>query len=111
LANPPGRVSRELEASPPVELLDRADQPERPLLDQVEEGKALVAVPLGDRDDQAQVRLDHRPLRLLVTPFDPLRQLDLLGCGQERVSTRVAQEELERVDRRLRYERQQRQAL
>ena len=38
LADPPGGVRGELEAAPPVELLDRTDQPERSLLDQVEEG-------------------------------------------------------------------------
>src|SRR4051794_27072725 len=59
LADPPGRVGRELEALAVVELLRRANQPERALLDQVEEGQALVAVVLCDRDDQSQVRLDH----------------------------------------------------
>src|SRR3954451_13590548 len=56
LADPPGRVGRELEALAVVELLGRADEAERPLLDQVEERQALVAVVLGDRDDEAQVR-------------------------------------------------------
>ena len=37
LADPPGRVGRELVAAAVVELLDRADQPERALLDQVQE--------------------------------------------------------------------------
>src|SRR5215467_6521041 len=59
LPDPPGRVRRELEPAAPVELLDRAVQPERPLLDQVEERNAESAVPLRDRDDEAQVRLDH----------------------------------------------------
>ena len=52
LADPPGRVGRELEPAPPVELLDRPDQAQRALLDQVEERQALIAVVLGDRDDQ-----------------------------------------------------------
>jgi hypothetical protein len=111
LADPPARVGRELETPAPVELLDRANQPKRPFLDQVEEGEALVAVLLGDRDDQAQVRLDHRPLRVRVAPFDPLRQLDLLSRCQQRVSTGVTQEELEGVGRRLRNERERRRAL
>jgi hypothetical protein len=42
LADPPGRVRRELVAAPPVELLDRADQAERALLDQVEEMNDLL---------------------------------------------------------------------
>ena len=78
LADPPGRVGRELEAPAVVELLRRADQAQGPLLDQVEEGQALVAVVLGDRDDQAQVRLDHLLLGVEVTALDPLRELDLL---------------------------------
>src|SRR5437660_1289835 len=39
LADPPGRVGRELEALPPVELLDRVHQPEVALLHEVEEGE------------------------------------------------------------------------
>ena len=50
LADPPGRIGRELEAAAPVELLDSPDQPERALLDQVEEREPLVAVVLRDRD-------------------------------------------------------------
>ena len=78
LADPPGRVGRELVAAAPVELLDGADQAERALLDQVEERQALVAVVLGDRDDEAEVRLDHPLLRLRVAALDLLRELDLL---------------------------------
>ena len=66
LADPPGRVRRELVAAAPVELLDGADQAERAFLDQVEERQALVAVVLRDRDDEAQVRLDHPLLRVAV---------------------------------------------
>ena len=40
LADPPGRVGRELEAPAVVELLGGADQAQGPLLDQVEEGQA-----------------------------------------------------------------------
>src|SRR5919201_3010194 len=50
LPDPPGRIGRELVAAAPVELLDRADEAQRPFLDQVEEGQALVAVVLRDRD-------------------------------------------------------------
>src|SRR3954467_9817393 len=59
LADPPGRVRGELEALAVVELLRRARQAERALLDQVQEREALVAVVLGDRDPQTQVGLDH----------------------------------------------------
>jgi len=38
LADPPGRVGRELVTPAPVEFVDRAHQAQRPLLNQVEEG-------------------------------------------------------------------------
>ena len=59
LADPPGRVGRELEALGVVELLDRPDQAEVALLDQVEQRQAGGRVGLGDRDDEAQVALDQ----------------------------------------------------
>src|SRR5215217_3088681 len=78
LADPPGRVGGELEALAVVELLRGADQAERALLDQIEEGQALVAVVLRNRNDQAQVRLDHLLLRVEVAALDALGQVDLL---------------------------------
>src|SRR5262245_1897591 len=59
LADPPRGVGRELEAASPVELLDGAVQPQRSLLDQVEERNAEPTVALRDRDDEPEVRLDH----------------------------------------------------
>ena len=94
LADPPGRVRRELEAAPPVELLDRAVQPERSLLDQIEERDTEAAVALGDRDDEAEVRLDHDALRDRVAALDALRQRDLLGGGQQLVAADVREEQL-----------------
>ena len=101
LADPPRRVRRELQATLPLELLHRADEPEHALLDQVEERQALVAVVLGDRDDEAQVALDHALLRLHVAALDPLGQLDLVRGGQERMPADLAQEELQGVGGRL----------
>src|SRR4029079_5064509 len=77
LADPPGRVGRELEALAVVELLRGADEAERALLNQVEEGQALVSVVLRDRDDQAEVRLDHLLLRVEIAALDALREVDL----------------------------------
>ena len=111
LADPPGRVGRELVAAAPVELLDGADQPERAFLDQVEERETLVAVVLRDRDDEAEVRLDHPLLRGHVAALDPLRELDLL-CGREQLMPAgLAQEELQRVGRRLERLRRRRRRL
>ena len=90
LADPPRGVGGELEALAVVELLRRPDQPERPLLDQVEEGQPLVAVVLGDRDDEAQVGLDHALLGLPVAALDRLGELDFLGGGQQRVPAGLA---------------------
>src|SRR2546427_4452821 len=97
LADPPGGVRRELVAAPPVELLDRAVQAERALLDQVEERHAESAVALGDRHDEPQVRLDHAPLRDRVAALDRLRERDLLGGVQQLVAADVGEEELQRV--------------
>ena len=111
LADPPGRVGRELVAAAPVELLDGADEAERSFLDQVEEGETLVAVVLRDRDDEAEVRLDHPLLRGSVAALDPLRQLDLLRRRQQLVPAGLAQEELQRVGRRLERLRRRRRRL
>src|SRR5205085_8809418 len=93
LADPPGRVRRELVAATPVELLDGAVEAERPLLDQVEEGHAEAAVPLGDRDDEAQVRLDHATFRRRLAPLDLLREHDLFGRSEQLVAADVGEEE------------------
>src|SRR5918996_1349439 len=97
LADPPRRVRREHEAATPVELLDRAVEPERSLLDEVEEGDAEAAVALGDGHDEAEVRLDHRPLGDGVAPLDALRERDLLRRRQQLVATDVGEEELQAV--------------
>ena len=59
---PPRGVGGELEPLRVVELLDRLDQTEVPLLGEIEERHPVGGVALGDRDHQAQVRLDQ-PLR------------------------------------------------
>ena len=101
LADPPGRVRGELEAVAVVEFLGRANEPDRALLDQVEKRQALVAVVLRDRDDEAEVRLDHRLLRRVVASLDALGELDLLRGRQERHLADVLQKQLQRVGRDL----------
>ena len=59
LADPPGRVGRELVAAAVLELVDRLHQADIAFLDQVEELQAAVGVFLGDGDHEAQVGLDH----------------------------------------------------
>jgi hypothetical protein len=111
LADPPGGVRGELVAARVVELLDRPDQAEVALLDEVEHGQAPADVPFGDGDDEAQVGLyqaafghpahDDEPVEvqgelgvevggageLLLGEqpgFDAAGQFDLLGGGQQR---------------------------
>ena len=64
-------------------------------------GQALVAVVLGDRHDEAEVRLDHPLLGRHVAALDLLGELDFLGRRQQRVPTGLAQEELQRIGRGL----------
>ncbi len=63
LTDPPGGVGREAEAALRIELLQRVDQAEVPLLDEVEQRQAPVGVMLGNRHDEPQVALDHRLAR------------------------------------------------
>src|SRR5215211_6425011 len=111
LADPPGRVRRELEALAVVELLRRADQPERALLDQVQERQALVAVVLGDRDHQAQVGLDHLLLGVEVAALDAAGEVDLLLRREQPDLADVLQEQLKGVGRHVRLEVQLRLGL
>src|SRR4029453_8782460 len=48
LANPPGGVGRELEALPPVELLDGTVEPDHALLDEIQQRQVLALVALGN---------------------------------------------------------------
>src|SRR5205823_7491879 len=77
LPDPERRVGRELVAAAPVELLAGADQPEDPLLDQVEQRQLVALVLLRDRDDEPEVGVDHLLLGLQVAALDALGELDL----------------------------------
>ena len=84
-----------------VELLRRAHQPERPLLDQIQERQAPVAISLRDRHHQTKVGLHHRLLRAMIAALDPLCQLHLLcRCQQIHVAD-VLQEQVQRVERSM----------
>src|SRR3712207_5339946 len=104
LPDPPRRVGRELEALAVVELLRRANQPERALLDEVEERESLVAVVLRDGDDEPQVGLDHLLLGVEIAALDPAREVDLLLGGEEPDLADVLQEELKGVGGHVRLE-------
>jgi hypothetical protein len=104
LADPPGCVGGELEALAVVELLGGPHQAQRALLDQVEERQALVAIVLGDRDDQAKVGLDHLLLRVEIAALDPLGEVDLFLGGQQPNLADVLEEQLQGVGRHVRLE-------
>jgi hypothetical protein len=58
-------------------------------------------VALGDRHDEAQVRLDHLLLGLHVPALDALGERDLLLCGEQRHAADRPQVEPQGVQRRL----------
>jgi hypothetical protein len=85
LADPPGGVGGKAETALGLELVDRAHQADVALLDQVEQHHAAVDVVLGDRDDQAQVMLDHLLARAEVAGLGQGREVRLLLGAQQRL--------------------------
>src|SRR5919106_3149456 len=97
LPDPPHRVGGELGATPPVELLAGSNQADRAFLDEVEQWDSVTLVALGDRDDQAKVRVDHPLFRVHVAALDPLRELHLFRRREESVPAYLVQVQLESV--------------
>src|SRR5438034_5035848 len=97
LADPPGRVGRKLVAHLVVELLDRANQAEVPLLDQVEERYSRLRVVAGDRHHEPEVRLDQLALGRLVPRILPASEVPLLEPRQQRSAADRADVELQRI--------------
>src|SRR5579859_6455887 len=85
LADPPGRVRGELVAARVVELLHRADQAEVALLHQVQDRHAAADVALGDRYDEAEVRLDQLALGGLAVQDQYVQIAAVLGAQVEDV--------------------------
>src|SRR5262249_26515749 len=82
---------------PPIELLDRADEAEVALLDQVEQGHAGLRVVPRDRHHEPKVRLDQTALRLLVALVLALRQRTFLGGGEKAAVADLPEVELQRI--------------
>ena len=59
----------------------------------------MTLVPLGDRHDEAEVRVDHPLLRGEVALLDALREMNLVGGGQQLVPARGVHEQLQRIER------------
>ncbi len=99
LADPPGRVGRELVPLLPVELVHRAEKAEIPFLNQVEEREVgrTADVLLRNRDHETQVAPREDIARFRVALLDALRELALFGGGQKRVLPYLAEVDLDGV--------------
>jgi hypothetical protein len=62
-----------------VEPFDGADQPDRPLLDEIGERDAGASVAAGDGFHKPQVALDHHPLGVRVAALDAPGEDYLVG--------------------------------
>jgi len=86
LADPPGGVGGELEATAPVELLDGAHEADVAFLDQIEEEHAAPDVAARNGDHETQVGLDQVAASGGVAALDALRERNLL-LGREQRNT------------------------
>ena len=79
LANPPGGVGAELVALGVVELLDRADQADIALLDQVQQRHAAPDILLGHADHEAQISLGEATARVQTANDRVLVEVPILN--------------------------------
>jgi len=80
LPDPHGRVCGELEAFPRVELRDRMDEAEVPVLDEVGQRTSRSSVPPSDRDDEAEVALHEGLQRVRAAKDRPVKRASLDDC-------------------------------
>jgi len=78
LADPPGGIGRELVALGVVELFYRLDQPQIPLLDQIQKEHPTAYIALSDGDHQTEVGLCQPLFAVLAVAHLPLQRLDVL---------------------------------
>jgi hypothetical protein len=83
LLDPPARVGRELKSAAPVEPINRLDQADGGLLDQVLHVTAFILVLLGDADGKSEVRFDHLIASPSISGLNALGDLNLLLTGQQ----------------------------
>ena len=85
MSDPPGCVRGELEPLAPIEFLDRSDEPEISLLDEVQQVEAPTGVPLGNGDNKPQIAPNELDLGLVSLP-DVANEFDPLLGGDERIA-------------------------
>ena len=78
LTDPPRGIGGELVALGVVELLDRANQAQVALLDEVQERHSAAGVTLGQRDHQTQIRFQQMVFRAIAVAADPRHVAALL---------------------------------
>ena len=82
LADPPDGVGDELEPARLVEPLDRLEQADVSLGDQLEQGKPVILVLPGYADDEPEIGRDDLFPRLLVSLLDAGEQVELVPPAQ-----------------------------
>jgi hypothetical protein len=97
LPDPPHRVRGQPEAAAAVELLDRADQADVALLDEIEQRRAALRIPACDRDDESEIRLDQTPSRRLVAQTLASDKLALLDRRKQRAATELTYVDRQRI--------------
>jgi hypothetical protein len=83
LPDPPGRVGGEAYLAFAVELFRRLDEPDIPLLDEIEKGHIGSNETAGNFDDEAKVRLYQMASRFFVSREDPAGELSFFFRGKE----------------------------
>ena len=94
LANPPGGVGRETKTTLGIEFLQRMNQAEIALFDQIEQRNAAIQVVLGNIDHQAEIVLDHFLARRKITGPHAPRRLHLICRCQQRLGANLVQVKL-----------------
>ena len=83
LANPPGGIGGETEATLGIELLNRPNQPQVAFLDQVEQCQPAVDVPASNLDHQPEITLDHTLTAALFAFTGKPREVHLFFRGKQ----------------------------
>src|SRR6059036_3543591 len=97
-ADPPHRVGREADAAVGVEVLDRLEETDVALLDEVEQVVEGALVLARDHHDQAEVGRDETPCRLPVLVLVPAHgELVLLLAREDGDAADLGEVALERV--------------